>query len=146
MQDYLQATAGLNVVKAVYMEVDVEPRQQVAEADYVLDICRQGKAPTVAAVISGRPASAEFRQYLERFKGNRHLKGVRQVLHVPATPAGYCLSADFQRGLRVLDDMGLRFDLCMRHGELDATSLIDRADQALRDAKRCGKDTFRLSA
>jgi PleD family two-component response regulator len=34
----------------------------------------------------------------------------------------------------------------MRRGELDATSLIDRADQALLDAKRCGKDTFRLSA
>src|SRR5207302_1953413 len=59
MDDYRQASAGLNVVKAVYMEVDVEPKQQVAEAEYVLDICRQGKAPTVAAVISGRPASAD---------------------------------------------------------------------------------------
>src|ERR1700693_5531108 len=62
MQDYLQATNGLNVVKAVYMEVDVEPKQQVAEAEYILEVCRQGKTPTVAAVISGRPASAEFRQ------------------------------------------------------------------------------------
>src|SRR6267142_1580114 len=60
MKDYLTATAGLNVVKAVYMEVDVEPAQQNAEADYVIDLCRQGKTPTVAAVISGRPASKEF--------------------------------------------------------------------------------------
>src|SRR5205807_7967523 len=64
MQDFLQATNGLNVVKAVYMEVDVDLKQQVDEAEYILDICRQGKAPTVAAVISGRPASAEFRQYM----------------------------------------------------------------------------------
>jgi predicted TIM-barrel fold metal-dependent hydrolase len=126
MQDYLQATNGLNVVKAVYMEVDVDPKQQVAEAEYILDICRQGKTPTAGAVISGRPASAEFRQYLQRFKGNRYLKGVRQVLHVPATPAGYCLSADFQRGLRVLDEMGLSYDVCMRHGELpDALKLVE---------------------
>jgi predicted TIM-barrel fold metal-dependent hydrolase len=118
MRDYEQATAGLNVVKAVYMEVDVDPKQQVAEAEYILDVCRQGKTPTVAAVISGRPASAEFRQYITRFKGNRYLKGVRQVLHVEGTPAGLCLSADFQRGLRVLDEMGLSFDLCMRHAEL----------------------------
>ena len=34
----------------------------------------------------------------------------------------------------------------MRPGELDAASLIDRADQALREAKRDGKDTYRLSA
>src|ERR1700745_2633933 len=43
MQDFLTATNGLNVVKAVYMEVDVDPKQQVAEAEYILDICRQGK-------------------------------------------------------------------------------------------------------
>src|SRR3954454_24430416 len=108
------------------MDVEVDLKQQVDEGEFILDICRQGKAPTVAAVISGRPASAEFRQYLQRFKGNRHLKGVRQVLHVPATPAATCLSADFQRGLRVLDDMGLSFDLCMRHGELgDALQLVE---------------------
>jgi L-fuconolactonase len=126
IRDYLQATNGLGVVKAVYMEVDVEPKQQVAEAEYILDICRQGKTPTAAAVVSGRPASAEFRQYLERFKGNRYLKGVRQVLHGASTPAGSCLAADFQRGLRVLDEMGLSFDLCMRHGELgDALKLVE---------------------
>lgn len=118
MQDYLAATNGLNVVKAVYMEVDVDPKQQVAEAEYILEICRQGKAPTVAAVVSGRPAATDFRQYLNRFKGNRYLKGVRQVLHNEAAPAGLCVSADFQRGLRVMDEMGLSFDLCMRHAEL----------------------------
>ncbi len=126
MQDYLRATEGLNVVKAVYMEVDVEPKQQVEEARYVLDICRQGRSPTVAAVISGRPAAKDFAKYLDRFKGNRHLKGVRQVLQNDATPAGYCLSADFQRGLRALDDRGLSFDLCMRHAELgDALKLVE---------------------
>src|SRR5262245_19086420 len=32
MEDYIRATAGLDVVKSVYMEVDVEPSQQAAEA------------------------------------------------------------------------------------------------------------------
>jgi diguanylate cyclase (GGDEF)-like protein len=35
---------------------------------------------------------------------------------------------------------------CMKQSELDATSLIDRADAALREAKTAGKGTFRLSA
>ena len=33
--EYLEATRGLNV-KAVYMEVDVDPQQQVAEAEHVI--------------------------------------------------------------------------------------------------------------
>src|SRR5687767_879852 len=35
LQDYIEATAGLNVVRAVYMEVDVDPEQQTAEAEYL---------------------------------------------------------------------------------------------------------------
>src|SRR5690349_7500806 len=41
MKDYLEATAGLNVLKTVYMEVDVEPAQQSQEADYVIDLCQR---------------------------------------------------------------------------------------------------------
>src|SRR4051812_15957744 len=65
MKDFLTAVEGLNVVKAVYMEVDVEVAQQQAEAEYVLQICRQNNTPMKAAVISGRPASDGFRKYLE---------------------------------------------------------------------------------
>src|SRR5262249_12914023 len=57
MADYLKATAGLNVVKTVYMEVDVDPAQQLAEAEFVIGVCQRGDTPMVAAVISGRPAS-----------------------------------------------------------------------------------------
>ncbi|MCA9071756.1 MAG: amidohydrolase, partial [Planctomycetaceae bacterium] len=41
MADYLKATAGQNVVKTVYMEVNVAPSQQEKEAEYVLDLCQQ---------------------------------------------------------------------------------------------------------
>ena len=35
--------AGLNIVKAVYMEVDVEPSQQEREARWVIELCRGGR-------------------------------------------------------------------------------------------------------
>ncbi|HLJ94879.1 MAG TPA: amidohydrolase family protein [Gemmataceae bacterium] len=125
MVDYLNATAGLNIIKAIYMEVDVEPEQQTAEAQYILDICQRGKGPTVAAVISGRPASDGFRKYLDQFKGNRYIRGVRQVLHNPEVPAGYCLNADFIKGIRLLGERGMSFDICVRPGELtDAAKLV----------------------
>src|SRR5205085_2495897 len=51
MTDYLEATKGLPIAKAIYMEVDLAPEQQRAEADYIIDICKRKDSPTVAAVI-----------------------------------------------------------------------------------------------
>ena len=52
LKEYEEATRGLNVVQAVYMEVDVRPEDHVLEAETLIEICRSGKSPTVAAVIS----------------------------------------------------------------------------------------------
>jgi predicted TIM-barrel fold metal-dependent hydrolase len=139
MKDFLTAEDGLNVVKAVYIEVDVEPSQQRAEAEHVLEICRQNKTPLKAAVIAGRPASDAFRKYLEGFKGHPHLKGVRQVLHGEGTPAGYCLTPEFVRGIRLLGEMGLSFDLCMRSAELaDALKLVEACQNTRFILDHCG--------
>ncbi len=139
IKDYLTATQGLNVVKGVYMEVDVEVKQQKDEGDYVLDICRRADTPLAAAVISGRPADEGFRKYLESFKGNRFLKGVRQVLHVPSTPAGFCTRPEFVRGIRVLEEMGLSYDLCMRPTDLgDAVRLVEMCPKMRFILDHCG--------
>ena len=60
-KDYLEATDGLNVVKAVYMEVAVAPDQKLAEAEYVIELCRRDDNPTVAAVIGGMPGAEGFK-------------------------------------------------------------------------------------
>src|SRR5947209_5506318 len=86
--DYAKATAGLNVVKSVYMEVDVVPEQQQREADALIELCKSGKTPTVAAVVSGRPNSPGFKAYVTPFKDSPYIKGIRQVLHVDSTPPG----------------------------------------------------------
>ncbi len=139
IKDYQTAIDGLNVVKAVYMEVDVDPRQHVAEAEYVLDICRQANTPLVAAVIGGRPAEDDFPKYLQRFRGNRFLKGVRQVLHNPSAKQGFCLTANFVRGVQALGEAGLKFDLCMRHGEIgDAVKLVEACKNTNFILDHCG--------
>jgi L-fuconolactonase len=121
------------------MEVDVEPSQQRAEAEHVLEICRLNNTPLKAAVIAGRPASDGFRKYLEGFKGNPHLKGVRQVLHGEGTPAGYCLMPEFVRGIRLLGEMSLSFDLCMRSAELaDSLKLVEACPNTRFILDHCG--------
>ncbi|HEY2154379.1 MAG TPA: amidohydrolase family protein [Isosphaeraceae bacterium] len=140
--DYAEATAGLGVVKSIYMEVDVAPDQQVAEAEYVLGLIHEAKTPMAAAVISGRPASDGFAPYLDRFKAESAIKGIRQVLHVPSTPAGYCLDPAFVRGIRELGKRGLSFDLCMRSTELDdAAKLIDACPDTQFILDHCGNES-----
>lgn len=139
MQDYLQATAGLNVTRAVYMEVDVDPAQQVQEAEHLLSICRSGKFPTVGAVISGRPNSSGFRDYILKFKNTPEVKGVRQVLHAPEAKRGLCLESQFVRSVQLLGELGKSFDLCMRPKELaDGVRLVDQCPDTRFIVDHCG--------
>jgi predicted TIM-barrel fold metal-dependent hydrolase len=140
LDDYDKATRGLLVVKTVYMEVDVDPSQQDAEADYVIGLCKDVEKTRMAgAVISGRPASEGFKKYVSRFKGSKYVKGLRQVLHNEGTKAGTCLEPAFVKGIQLLGEYGLSFDICIRPGELlDAAKLIDQCPDTRFILDHCG--------
>ncbi|MBI1903422.1 MAG: amidohydrolase family protein [Planctomycetia bacterium] len=139
LADYHEAAQDLNVVKTVYMEVDVDPAQRAAEADYVVELCGKKDSKMAAAVISGRPAEEGFAAYLRKYKEPGHVKGVRQVLHTPVTPAGYCLQPAFMAGVRVLGELGMSYDVCVRPGELpDAVKLIDACPDTRFILDHCG--------
>ena len=139
MADYLAETAGLNLVKAVYMEVDVAPEHQILEADYVLGLIQSGKTPTVAAVISGRPNSANFPEVMGRYRNNPLIKGVRQVLHAPTAEKGLCLEPQFVKSVQLLGEMGKSFDLCMRPTELaDGATLAEKCPETRFILDHCG--------
>lgn len=117
-REYLQAIEGLGIDRAVYMEVDADPDQQAEEAEQVLALCRNPGAPTVAAVIGGRPEEAGFGAHVERFAAHREIAGFRRVLHVDSTPPGFCLGERFTASVRGLGERDLSFDLCLRPREL----------------------------
>jgi predicted TIM-barrel fold metal-dependent hydrolase len=137
-QEYREATRGLNI-QAVYMEVDVDPAQHPQEVEHVAELSRSGEHPTIAAVVGGRPASAEFARYLARLKKHPEVKGVRQVLHGDSTGPGYCLQKEFIRGVQQLGENGLSFDLCMRPGELlDGVQLAEQCPGTRFIVDHCG--------
>lgn len=141
--EYLDATHDLNLVKAVYMEVDVAPEDHVAEAEHVIGLCRSGQHPTVAAVIGGRPAGDGFAAYVNRFQTNPFVKGVRQVLHGGTKP-GFCLEPAFVRGIRLLGEVGWSFDICLRPGELsDGVKLVDHCPGTRFIVDHCGNADVR---
>lgn len=145
MSDYLAATAGIPIKKSVYLEVDVVPEQQQAEADYVTELCRRREGPLAAAVISGRPAAENFRAYITPFKGHPYVRGLRQVLHGESTPPGYCLQKSFLAGIRYLGELGLSYDICIRAKELpDAARLIDECPGTSFILDHCGNADLKL--
>jgi predicted TIM-barrel fold metal-dependent hydrolase len=135
LPEYAQATAGLNVVQAVYMEVDVRPEDHVLEAETLVQICRSGKAPTAAAVISGRPGLPTFETYIRGLSKAPEIRGVRQVLHSPDAPKAMCLEPQFIKSIKLLGELNLSFDLCMRPTELS---------DGLKLAKLCPETRFVL--
>lgn len=139
MADYLQAVTGFDVVKTIYMEVDVAREQQAAEADYVLDLCARSDNPLCGAVIAARPGTTDFEPHVRQYSANPFVKGIRQVLHGPSTPPGFCLAPAFVDDLRRLGDLDLSFDLCLRPGELhDAVRLVDACPKTRFIVDHCG--------
>jgi predicted TIM-barrel fold metal-dependent hydrolase len=139
MNDYFQATEGLNVVKTVYMEVDVAEDQLVQEAEYVLDLCQRDDNPMVGAVIGARPTSTDFPAYVKRFAASPYIKGVRRVLHGGGTPEGTCLQPNFVESIRLLGEHGLRFDICLPSTQLlEGAALADLCPNTRFVLDHCG--------
>ena len=139
IEDYLEATLGLNVVKAVYMEVDVDPAMLLTEAEHVVELCRRRDNPTVAAVIGGRPAAEDFAQYIGRFKDSPCVKGVRQIVHSPEGKPAPFLAEEFVAGIRLLGRLGMSFDLCVSPADLaDGAKLIQQCPDTRFIVDHCG--------
>ncbi len=129
----------MNVVKAIYMEVDLDPAQQVQEAEFVKELCRRDDNPTVAGVISGRPSSPKFKEYITQVADGKYIKGVRRILHNAEAPRGHCLKPQFVENVQLLGEMDLSFDLCMRSGEVvDTVKLVDQCPKTRFILDHCG--------
>jgi len=124
IKEYREATKGLGTIRTVYMEVDVDPGQQWAEAQFVDGLCKDPQSGMEAAVVSGRPAAPDFAAWVEKVKTLPSIRGIRQVLHVPATPKGFCLQESFVQSMRLLGKNQLSFDLCIRDVDLPETNKL----------------------
>ena len=139
MSDYLEASHETGVTQSIYMEVDVEPSQREAEAEFVIGLARRDDNPLAGAVIGGCPEAEGFAEYAARFGDIPEVKGFRDVIFLPRTEKGHCLKPEFVSGVRALANLGKSFDLCMRPSELaDAVELADRCPDTLFIVDHCG--------
>lgn len=139
LSDFKDASNGLNIKKAVYMEVNLIQEQRYSEARYITEILKDDTNQIAAAFIGGNPLSYSFKDYVTLFKDNPYVKGVRQVLHPPERPKGLCLENKFVDNIKFLGSLGLMFSICMRPAELgDAVKLAELCPETTFILDHCG--------
>lgn len=135
MADYKEATEELGITKAIYMEVAVVSEQQLAEAEYIINVCKDKGNPTCAAVIGGPILDNRFEDYILRFRGSPYIKGVRHGLNNPKQ-----LKDDqLIQNLRLLATLNMSFDLLIPPGLIgEAVTLVERCGRTRFILNHCG--------
>ncbi|SKA24037.1 amidohydrolase family protein [Consotaella salsifontis] len=120
---------GWCLKRAVYVEIDAAPADRARENELVFTLARKPASPIAGVVIAADLSRSDIEADLASWLGEPRLKGVRHVLHMPASPRGACLAPDFLANMLVLGRLGLTFDACMRRDELGDLARLAHACQ-----------------
>lgn len=105
--------------------VVVQARQAVEETSWLLELAEGSEF--IRGVVGWAPiASGEFESVLENLRLNKKLKGLRHVVQDEPDPE-FLLRADFNRGVALLKQYGLTYDILIYERHLPATlAFVDR--------------------
>ena len=104
--------------------VVVQARQTEEETRWLLS-CAHETTPILGVVGWADIAAEDFERRLEGFVQQRYLVGLRHV--VQAEPDGFLDGAEFDRGIRAMQDSGLVYDVLIYERQLEeATRFVDR--------------------
>lgn len=115
--DFITAAKGVKIDRFVFVEVDVDFPQQLAEAEWIAGLAQNDKrlAGMVAALPLERGKAIEAE--LDRLRQHKILRAVRRLIQNQADP-DFCIRPDFIDGLRLLARHDLAFDICVLHHQM----------------------------
>ncbi len=115
--DLFKAAAPVRIEKFVFVEVDVDMPQHVAEAQWIDGLARS--EPKLAGMVAalpleqGKAVSAD----LETIAGLKVARGIRRLIQNQADP-DFCIQPKFIEALKLLPKYDLVFDICIFHHHL----------------------------
>ena len=137
LPDYLAAAKGLNVVKSVHLEADVDEPYMLDETRHLLALADQPDNPLEGIVACGRPERADFKSYLDKIADHPRVRGIRRVLHTQPDEVGQ--GATFIRNVAALSEYGLSFDICVLARQLPiAIQLVSKCPDVVFILDHCG--------
>ncbi len=117
MTDFTRRTAGVEVDKIVFVEVDVTANQHLDEARWVAQQAQtDNRLRGMVASIpleNGSAVEADLAAYAQIAIA----RGARRLIESHPEP-GWCLRQAFVEGVKLLPKYGLTFDLCLFHPQL----------------------------
>lgn len=130
MEDFSRRTAGVNVEKIVFVEVDAADSDHLNEVRWLeLQALTDNRIQGMVASMqleNGSAVEADLAAYAEIALA----RGVRRLIQSHPEP-GWCLRKPFVDGIRLLPKYGFSFDLCVYHPQLgDVIQLVRLCPEA----------------
>jgi L-fuconolactonase len=129
-RDFLPADLLAELAQAgVDGAVTVQARQTLEETRWLLELARSCEA--IRGIVGWAPiAASNFEAVLDEFAADPKLVGLRHV--VQAESRGFLDGADFNRSIRVMQKIGLVYDLLIVESQLEETiAFVDRHPQQM---------------
>jgi L-fuconolactonase len=108
----------------VMVQADCTDAQGPTEVEWVTGLAEAD--PVIRGIVAFAPLTLgeAARPSLEWLSQQPLVKGVRRLIQAEA--AGFALGADFVRGVQLLADYGLSFDIAVRNDQLDEAAALAR--------------------
>jgi L-fuconolactonase len=111
--------------RIVFVQAGSEPPEDEARWVEELSVVEE---PRIAGIVAFVPVDRGARtvEALEALRGRPLIRGVRHLIQDEAD-VGFCVRPEFIAGVRRLGEIGLSFDLCIRHHQLPSVIELVRA-------------------
>ena len=115
--DLFKAAAPVEIEKFVFVEVDVDMPQHIAEAEWIDGIAKS--EPKLAGMVAALPLERgnAVAGDLARIAGLKVARGIRRLIQNQPDP-DFCIQPKFIEGLKLLAKYDLVFDICIFHHHL----------------------------
>ena len=112
--DLMAAAAPVKIEKIVFVEVDVDLPQHLAEAEWIDGMAKTD--PRIGGMVAALPLERGNAAAIElnKLRQNKALRGIRRLIQNQADP-DFCIRPDFIEGLQLLAKHDLVFDICIFH-------------------------------
>jgi len=112
--DLFKAAAPVQIEKFVFVEVDVDLPQHVAEAEWIDGLAKA--EPRLAGMVAALPLELgkAVEADLAKIAALKVARGIRRLIQNQADP-DFCIRQKFIEGLKLLPKHDLVFDICVFH-------------------------------
>jgi L-fuconolactonase len=116
-EDLMQAAAPVKIDRFVFVEVDVDLPQHIAEAAWIDGLARSD--PRLGGMVAALPLESgkAIEPELDKLRELKALRGIRRLIQNQPDP-DFCIQPKFIEGLKLLAPHDLVFDICIFHHHL----------------------------